>query len=295
MWRQSWHLISTVARAWSTDNVSSMGAALAYYTIFSLAPLLLILVTIAGFAFGTETAQNALVQQFAELVGANGAETIRAILNGANNSHEGIISLTIGAATLFIGATTVFAELQRDIDVIWKAPQPIGRTKGIWGLLKVRLLSFTLIIGVGFLLIVSLAVSAAIAAISTLWGNLLTDIEIALHIINFAVSTAVITLLFALIFKILPSTLIDWRDVWLGALVTALLFSLGKFVIGLYIGKSAIASSFGAAGAFVVLIVWIYYSAQIFLLGTEFTYAYACAYGSRRPGHLPANDVGREN
>ncbi len=166
-------------------------------------------------------------------------------------------------------------------------------SSGVWGLVKVRLLSFALIVGVGFLLIVSLVVSTAIAALTTLWGSRLIDLEITLQIANFIVSTGVITVLFALIFKLLPSTPIAWRDVWLGALVTSLLFALGKFAIGLYIGKSAIASSFGAAGALVVLLVWIYYSAQIFLLGTEFTYVYACTHGSRCHANFAEDGLAR--
>lgn len=280
--RKSWNLISRVARAWSEDNISSMGAALAYYTVFSLAPLLLMIVTIAGLAFGNDAARGAMLREFTQLIGSNGAEAIDAILSGANNTRQGTLSLIISAVTLFIGATTVFAELQRDIDIIWKVPKTSLRSHGLLGLLKVRLLSFTLIIGVGFLLIVSLVVSAGIAALSTLWGSWMVSMEVLLQTINFLISTSVFTVLFAFIYKLLPSTSIAWRDVWLGALVTSLLFAFGKFAIGLYIGKSAIASSFGAAGAFVVLIVWVYYSAQIFLLGTEFTHVYACTHGSRR-------------
>lgn len=277
-----WHMAGDVARAWSQDNVASMSAALAYYTFFSLTPLLLILITIAGFFFGTEEARQAIVDQFVGLIGNNGAEAVRAILRGAADPYEGTISLIVGAVTLFIGATTVFAELQHDIDTIWKLPKSTTSGNGFISLLKIRLISFALIVSVGFLLIVSLVVSAGISTLTTLWGQWMINMEIALHIINFIVSTAIITVLFALIYKILPSIKIAWNDVWLGALVTALLFSIGKFAIGLYIGKSAIASSFGAAGAFVVLIVWIYYSAQIFLIGTEFTYVYACKHGSRR-------------
>lgn len=277
----AWSLTRTVAAAWSLDNVSSMSAALAYYTFFSLTPLLLILITIAGMVFGNEEAKQAITSEFGQLIGDTGAEAINAILSGASNPKEGAISFLIGGITLFIGATTVFAELQRDIDFIWKLPKE--KVSNDWfGLIKIRLLSFALIVGVGFLLIVSLVVSAGISTLSTLWGEWMLNTEIILHVVNFFVSTAIITLLFALIYKLLPSTPIAWSDVWLGAVVTALLFSIGKFAIGLYIGKSAIASSFGAAGAFVVLIVWIYYSAQIFLIGTEFTYAYARAHGSRR-------------
>ena len=278
--RQFGQLLWRSINAWLDDDASSMGAALAYYTVFSLAPLLLLVIAIAGMVFGSDTAQRALLEQFDALIGSNGAAAIAAILKGAHDSGGGIVSLAIGAVTLFIGATSVFAELQRDIDLIWRA-DPRAKS-GIVGFLKIRLLSFGLIIGVGFLLIVSLAVSAGIAAVSTLWGHWMQEIERALQLVNVLVSFGVITVLFALIFKVLPSVDIAWGDVWLGAAVTALLFVLGKFAIGLYIGKSAISSSFGAAGAFVVLIAWVYYSAQIFLLGTEFTYLYASTHGSRR-------------
>ncbi len=281
-WRSIWQVVREVASSWSTDNLSSMSAALAFYTIFSLTPLLLILVTIAGMVFGQNEARNAIDKEFVELIGSNGALAVRAILNGASNPGEGIVSIVIGAITLFIGATTVFAELQQDIDRIWKLPTSRSSRAGLVGLVKIRLLSFALIVSVGFLLIVSLVISAGISALTTLWGEWMVGTEILLQIVNFVVSTAVITLLFAMIFKVLPSTELDWGDVWLGSVVTALLFSIGKFAIGLYIGKSAIASSFGAAGAFVVLILWVYYSAQIFLIGTEFTCVYAKRFGSFR-------------
>ncbi len=288
---RAWQLLAEVARAWSKDNIASMSAALAYYTFFSLTPLLLILITIAGFFFGDDEARQAITHQFVELIGARGAEAVNALLRGANDPEGGKISFIVGAVTLFIGATTVFAELQHDIDTIWKLPKEKAAGNGLLNLLKIRLLSFALIVSVGFLLIMSLVVSAGISMLTTLWGDWMINMEILLQLINFIVSTAIITVLFALIFKILPSTTIAWSDVWWGALVTSLLFSVGKFAIGIYIGKSAIASSFGAAGAFVVLIVWIYYSAQIFLIGTEFTYVYACKYGSRRNLSSPDNSV----
>jgi len=280
---QLWVLFKTSIQGWIDDNASSMGAALAYYTVFSLAPLLLMVIAIAGLWYGNEAAQGALLAQFDNLIGSNGAQAVRAILNSANNWRGGLISMAISAGTLFIGATMVFAELQRDLDLIWKAEEN-ARPVGIWGFVRTRLLSFGLIIGVGFLLIVSLALSAGIAAVSTLWGEWFKNLEIVLQLVNVLVSFAVITALFALIYKVLPNVPISWSDVWMGAAVTSLLFALGKFLIGLYIGKSAISSSFGAAGAFVVLIVWIYYSAQIFLLGAEFTYVYARLYGSQRRG-----------
>jgi membrane protein len=273
-------IIIGAARGWMNHNASSMGAAVAYYTIFSLAPLLLMLIAIAGLVFGHDVAQGAILQQFEGLIGGNGAQAIQAILRGANSARGGIISIAIGTVTLFIGATSVFAELQRNIDRIWGAAPRLG--SDLWRFLKIRLLSFALIVGVGFLLIVSLTVSAGLAALSSLWGSWFQQWDLVLQAINVLVSFAVITVLFALIYKVLPSIRIAWDDVWLGAAVTSLLFSLGKFAIGLYIGKSALSSAFGAAGAFVVLIVWVYYSAQIFFLGTEFTYIYATRYGSLR-------------
>jgi membrane protein len=277
-----WQLVKLSVNNWIDDGASSMGAALAYYTVFSLAPLLLMVIAVAGLFFGQEIAQGALMQEFDALIGSNGAQAIQAILKSAQNWEGGVISMVVSAITLFIGATTVFAELQRDLDLIWKAEKK-AVPGGVWGFVRTRLLSFGLILGVGFLLIVSLALSAGIAALSTVWGDWLKNLETLLQIVNFAVSFAVITALFALIYKVLPNARIGWGDVWMGATVTSLLFSLGKFAIGLYIGKSAISSSFGAAGAFVVLIAWIYYSAQIFLLGAEFTYVYTCTRGSGGP------------
>jgi membrane protein len=279
-WRALGRTLLQSGQAWLDHSASSMGAAVAYYTIFSLAPLLLILIAIAGLAVGDEVAQGAILDQFEGLIGANGAQAVQAILQGANSTRGGVISLIVGAVTLFIGATSVFAELQRNIDLIWGAKPAIQN--GVWRFVKIRLLSFSMIVGIGFLLIVSLAVSAGISALSTVWGTLFERWEIILQLLNTMVSFAVITVLFALIYKVLPSVKIAWSDVWLGAGFTAMLFSAGKFAIGLYIGKSALSSSFGAAGAFVVLIVWVYYSAQIFFMGTEFTYLYATRFGSRR-------------
>ena len=268
------------AQAWIDDNASSMGAAVAYYTIFSIAPLLLIVIGVAGFVLGHDVAQDAILRQFDGLIGKNGAQAVQAILRGTNTGSGGIISIVVGAITLFIGATSVFAQLQRNIDEIWGvAPRP---DTAIWNLVKIRLLSFGLIVGVGFLLIVSLAVSALISTLEMFWNSHLQGWEALLQLSNTLLSFVVITVLFALIYKVLPSIRLAWSDVWWGSAVTSFLFVLGKFAIGLYIGKSALSSSFGAAGAFVILIAWVYYSAQIFFLGTEFTYLYATRYGSRR-------------
>lgn len=266
---------------WIDDGASSMGAAIAFYTLLSMAPLLLIVLTIAGFFFGDEAARGALEQQLAQLVGPDGAQAIQGILGNAGDRASGLVSLLVGLLTLFIGATTVFAELQTDIDRIWKVQAPRGA--GLLRYLRQRLMSFGVILGVGFLLMVSLVISAIIAALGNLWEQWLVGTEILLQLLNFALGFAMITALFALIYKLLPSLRIAWSDVWVGAAVTSLLFGIGKFLIGLYIGKAAIASSFGAAGTLVVVIVWVYFSSQIFLLGAEFTYEYARSHGSLVP------------
>jgi len=286
-WRSLASMVWHAAQAWSEHNASSMGAAVAFYTIFSLAPLLLVLIAIAGLVVGADAAQSAILFQFEDLVGTPGAQAVRAILKDADSGNRGILSLALGATTIFIGATSVFAELQRNIDLIWDVK--IDQQKGMWFFVRVRLLSFGLIIGVGFLLIVSLVASAGISAMAMWWGPLFDRWELLLQVLNALVSFAIITVLFALIFKVLPSVKIAWSDVWLGATFTSFLFAIGKFAIGLYIGKSALSSSYGAAGAFVVLIVWVYYSAQIFFMGTEFTHLYATRYGSRRPSKPTRN------
>lgn len=280
--RSQWKsLAQRSLNGWIDDGASSMGAAIAFYTLLSMAPLLLIVLTIAGLFFGDEAARGALDGQMSQLVGSDGAQAIQGILGNAGNLAGGLVSLLVGLLTLFIGATTVFAELQTDIDRIWKVQAPRGA--GLLRYLRQRLMSFGVILGVGFLLMVSLVISAVIAALGSLWEQWLVGTEILLQLLNFAVGFAMITALFALIYKLLPSVRIAWSDVWVGAAVTSLLFGIGKFLIGLYIGKAAIASSFGAAGTLVVVIVWVYYSSQIFLLGAEFTYEYARSHGSLAP------------
>lgn len=275
----SLQLIRRSFGAWVEDSAASMGAAIAYYTAFSIAPLLLIVITIAGIFFGREAAEGALLTELQGLVGQNGALAVQAILRGAQDPAGGAISLFAGVGTLVLGATSVFAELQNDLDRIWKAHP--ARSSGLWNFIHTRLLSFGIILGLGFLLAVSLVLSAAVAAMGSIFGSVLGNEEVLLQVINALVSFGITTVLFAMIYKLLPSAKVEWRDVWTGALVTSLLFSIGKFLISLYIGKAAISSSFGAAGAFVVLMVWIYYSAQIFLLGAEFTAQFARIHGSR--------------
>jgi membrane protein len=265
-----WQLFKEALRGWREDRVASMGAALAYYTAFSLAPLLIISISVAGLFFGRDDAQAALVEQFGGLVGDTGRTAIDDMLRSTSDFGGGIISLTAGIGALVLGATTAFVELQDDLDRIWRAEPRVG--SGILNLVRSRLLSFGMVLFIGFLLTVSLAVNAAIAALGkTMFGAA----ETLLHAATLAVSLGVATALFAMIYKVLPNVRIGWKNVWVGAAITALLFEIGKFLIGLYIGKSAVASSFGAAGPFVVLMLWIYYSTQIFLLGAEFTAARA--------------------
>lgn len=275
-------LVMQSVKSWSDDYAPSMGAALAYYTIFSLAPLLLIVISIAGFVYGEEAARGAIFGQLAGLVGPEGATAVQGLLKTVNKPGESIVATIIGIATLLLGATTVFGELQDALNRIWRAPTDRQYT-GIWKMVRRRMLAVGMILGLGFLLIVSLVLSAVLAALGTWMGPAFVGWELLLHVVNFVIGFVVITALFAMIYKIMPRVNIPWRDVWLGAAVTALLFSIGKFLIGLYLGRSSVASGFGAAGSLVVLLVWIYYSTQIFLLGAEFTWVYANTYGSRKP------------
>jgi membrane protein len=274
------------AASWSDDYAPSMGAALAYYTMFSIAPLLLIVISIAGFVYGEDAARGAIFAQLSGLVGNDGAIAVQGLLKSVNKPATSIVATVIGLVTLLIGATTVFGELQDALNRIWRAPALIDKG-GLWKLLRRRVLAFGMILGIGFLLIVSLLLSAALALIGTWLGPAFAGWEALLHVINFVFSFAVVTVLFAMIYKFMPRVDIAWRDVWLGAAVTALMFSIGKFLIGLYLGKSGVASGFGAAGSLVVLLVWIYYSTQIFLFGAEFTWVYANTRGSRRDDAAP--------
>ena len=275
-----WHLITRSVSAWIDDYAPSMGAAIAYYTLFSIAPLLVIVIAIAGVVFGAEAAQNAIVAQLEGLIGHEGAVAIQGLIRSASEPGRGATAAIVGAVTLFIGATSVFAELQSALDRIWEVPAG-KKASGVWQLIRQRLLSFGMILVLGLLMLVSLVVSAALAAFGSWWGAFFDGWETMLHAVNFVVSFAVVTGLFAAIYKIMPRAEIAWRDVWIGAFVTALLFTIGKFLIGLYLGTSSVTSGFGAAGSMVVLLVWVYYSAQIFLLGAEFTWVYAHASGSR--------------
>ncbi len=284
--RNFWILIKAAGSSWVDDYAQSMGAALAYYTAFSIAPLLLIVISLAGLIFGVEAARGEIVGQLQGLMGPQGAKAVQGLLESVNKPAESITATLVGVSLLLVGATSVFGELQDALDRIWRAPK---RYKGgIWSLLRARMLSFGMIMGIGFLLMVSLVFSAALAALGKFWGPIFADWRILADSFNFLFSFVFATCMFALIYKIMPRARVDWSDVWIGSTTTALLFTIGKFLIGLYIGKSAVTSGFGAAGSLVVLLVWVYYSAQIFLVGAEFTWAYALTFGSRKEQPVPA-------
>jgi membrane protein len=271
--------------AWMDDGAASMGAALAFYTLFSMAPLLLLAIAIAGLVIGNDVARDLLLGQLTQLLGAQGAAAVESVLEAADKKGESITAAAVSLATLALGATTVFAELKRDLDSIWHYTPP--KNRGWLTVLAARFASFGMILVIGFLLMVSLVVSATVSAFGSIWAAGLPGSALLLRGLEFLGSFLVITGLFAMIYKILPSVRIAWRDVWIGAAVTSLLFWIGKYLIGLYLGKSAVASPFGAAGTLVVVILWVYYSAQIFFLGAEFTRAYALRLGSRQRGAPP--------
>ena len=270
----------TVA-AWVDDYAPSMGAALSYYTVFSLAPMLLIVIAVAGAVFGDEAARGEIFGQLHGLMGADAAKTVEDVLTSVSEPKEGIAATTIGIVLLLIGATSVFGELQDALDRIWRAPAR-DRSGGFLGLVRARLLSFGMILGIAFLLMVSLVLGAATAALGKWWSGAFGSWEVLAQSVNVVLGFALTTLGFAMIYKLMPRVRVQWRDVWLGAVVTALLFTVGRFLIGLYIGKSGIASGFGAAASLIVILIWVYYSAQIFLLGAEFTWIYARTFGSKR-------------
>ncbi|MCZ2497669.1 YihY family inner membrane protein [Xylophilus sp. Kf1] len=272
--------------AWSDDYAPSMGAAIAYYTVFSLAPLLLIVIAVAGAVFGRDAVQGEIVTQLQGLIGRDGALAIQGLIKSASKPADGLIAGAISLGVLLIGATTVFGELQSALDRIWQVPQKVK--SGLMATLKTRVLSFGLILGLAFLLMVSLVVSAGVAVIGRWAGDIVPGWEIGLLLINLCISLGITTVLFAMIYKLMPQARIDWRDVWVGAGVTAVLFEVGKLLISLYVGKTSVASSYAAAGSIIVLLVWVYYSAQIFLLGAEFTWVFANEHGSRARLHSPA-------
>jgi membrane protein len=281
--KQWFALVKEAVSAWINDSAPSKGAALAYYATFSIAPLLFIAMSVAGLIFGAEAVQGAVLAQLADLMGENGAKGVEEMLANLERPERGVWGTVIGATLLLIGASTVFAQLQAALDAIWQVPMP-PKSSGLWNFIRARLLSFGMVLGMAFLIIVSLLFSAVVAALGKWWGPYFG--ESVGHILDLTVSFGLLTAVFALIYRYIPRAHIPWRDVWVGAAVTAALFTLGKWGIGLYLGKSSVASGFGAFASLVIVMVWVYYSAQIFLLGAEFTWVYARHFGSRR-GQAP--------
>jgi len=260
-------------------KVPRLGAALAFYTVFAIAPLFVIVLAIAAFWFGQEAAQRELFAQVHSLVGNEGGKAIEAIVAAANKPVAGIWATGGALLTLLVGATGVFVQLQDALNTIWNVQRLPGH--GLRNFLKDRLRSFAIVLSIGFLLLVSLVLSAILSALGKFMSGLLPAQEMVWQIINWIVSFGVITFLFAMIFKILPDVKINWHDVWVGAALSALLFDMGKLLLGLYLGRSSVASAYGAAGSLVVVLLWVYYSAQILLFGGEVTHLYADRYGSR--------------
>jgi membrane protein len=273
--------MKNAAKWWWNDNIPHLGAAISYYTVFALAPILVVAIAIAGFAFGAEAVRGEIVGQIEGLVGHGGAVAVQSMLEGASNHSSGIVATIVGLATLFLGATGLFLELQTALNAIWRVKPKADA--GFRDLVLQRVISFGLVIGVSFLLLVSLVVSAALAALDKYLGSRFPAYVVVGQALNVALSLAVVTLLFAMIYKTLPDVKLAWRDVWAGAVVTAGLFTIGKFVIGLYLGQSATSSTYGAAASVVVLLLWVNYSSQIVLLGAEFTKAWVEARGEPAP------------
>jgi membrane protein len=272
-------LVRDTFKDWSEDKAARLGAALAYYTIFSIGPLLVIAIGIASIVFGEEAARGQIVGTIGGMVGTESATLIEESINNANKGGGSIYATGFGIALLIFGAAGVFGQLKDALNTIWEVePKP---NLGFMHTIKERFFSFTMVLGTGFLLLVSLVVNAAVAAFGAWLRSFMPGGDVVWQIINIAVALAVVTLMFALLFRFLPDVKIKWKDVWIGAAVTAVLFLLGQFLLGLYLGSGAVGSAWGAAGALVILLVWIYYSAQIFFLGAEFTQVYTNRYGSR--------------
>ncbi len=274
-----WDLLKQTASSWSEINAPRLGAALAFYTMLSIAPLLVVSIGIAGLLFGHDAARNQIAGQISTLVGYQGAQTIQSLLQSAARPATGIVATVVGMFFLLFGASGVFGELRDSMNLVWGVKP--ATSAGLTGMIKYRFVSFAMVLGIGFLLLVSLAFSALIAAAGTILGGYLPVPEAVLYVGNILLSFGAITILFALLYKVVPDVQIEWRDVWIGAAVTAALFSIGKFLIGLYLGKASVGSAYGAAGSLVVFLVWVYYSAQIFFMGAEFTHTFANRHGSR--------------
>ena len=272
--RRIYPLARKAVEAWFDDYAASMGAAIAYYTVFSIAPLLIIVIAVAGAVFGRDAVEGQIVGQIAGLIGVETAMGVQGLIRDASRPVSGTLATVISVVLLLIGSTSVFAELQAALDRIWRVPVATRRA-GWWVTLRARLLSFGLILGLAFLMMVSLVISAAVAAFAKWAKDMIPAAEMLLQGINIAISLSISSLMFAMIYKFMPQARIAWRDVWVGAAITSVLFEVGKIGISLYLGKSGMTSAYAAAGSMVVLLIWVYYSAQIFLLGAEFTWVYS--------------------
>jgi membrane protein len=280
---QCWDLVRTAFSEWMDDKAPRLGAALAFYTALSLAPLLVVVLAIAGLAYGQKAVQGQLVWQIQDLVGIDGAKAIQALISAAHRPTSGIIARILGLSTLFFGASSAFVELSDALNTIWRVPMSARRSGigSVFEIIKRRAVSFVMVLGVGFFLLTSLFVATWIAAAENFFRDVLPMPGAVLDIANFFISFLVITFLFAVIYKVLPDVRLEWSDVAIGAAITSLLFSIGKFLIGLYLGKTSIASSYGAAGSFLIVLLWVYYSAQVFFMGAEFTKIYTQRFGSQ--------------
>jgi membrane protein len=293
--KDAWATVKETASDWSDDNASRLAAALAYYSLLSLAPLLVIVIAVAGFFYGVDAARGKVAGELGAVVGGEAAQGIQSVAASARSHTGGVVSTVVGVATLFVGASGVFGELQSSLNTIWEVKPKPGR--GLLGQLKDRFLSFTMVLGVAFLLLVSLVLSTVLSGLGNAVAGALPGGEGIWQVVTFLFTFSVVTGLFALIFKYIPDAQIQWRDVWLGAAVTALLFTVGKFLLGLYLGKAAPGSSYGAAGSIIALVVWVYYAAQILFLGAEFTQVQARRNGTGiRPSKdaMPADDAARD-
>ncbi len=271
--RQTWPLLKETFAKWNEHDAPRLGASLAFYTILSIAPLLIIVIAIVSLVFGHEAAQDQITNQLHDLIGQSGADAAKTMLTNSHKASSGIFATAVGVITLLLGASGVCGELREALNKMWDA-KPAGGS-GFMGMIKEKSFALGMVLAIGFLLLVSLVVSAVLAAVGKFAGGLLPIPPFVFEILNFLVSFGVITLLFALIYKYVPDVKIEWHNVWIGASATALLFTLGKFLIGLYIGKAGVGSAYGAAGSLVAVIVWVYYSAQIFFFGAQFTQVYA--------------------
>jgi membrane protein len=279
MFGSAWTLISESVNAFIDDEALTRGAAIAFYTLTSIGPVLFIVVAIAGVVFGEDAARGAISDQLGGLMGQQGSDLLQAAIQSASQRSAGFIAAAVGIGTLVITASGIFTEMQQTLNVIWRA-EPRGTTMS--RLIRARAVSLGLVGALGFLLLVSLVISTLLSALSDYINAYLSSGHIILQALTFLVSFSLITLLFGAIYKVLPDKNIEWHDVLIGAIVTAFLFTIGKLLISLYIGSTAIASSYGAAGSLIVVLLWIYYSAQIFLLGAEFTKVYASHHGSHQ-------------